>query len=220
VLDKRIAAVFFDCDSTLTAVEGIDELARDAAPEVAREVERCTAAAMEGRMPLQEVYARRLQAIRPSRDGVARLGRRYVERMVEGARETVRGLRCRGVATGVVSGGLRPAVLVLTDALGIPPTSVHAVDVHFDAAGAYLGFDEEDPLARSGGKATVLSRPGVAPRPLCFVGDGVTDLETRAVVDVFVGYGGVTRRETVAREADVYLEDADLRRLLDLPFLR
>ena len=47
--------VFLDCDSTLTATEGIDELARLKGMEEA--IERLTRRAMEGEVPLEEVYA-------------------------------------------------------------------------------------------------------------------------------------------------------------------
>ena len=84
----KFGAICFDCDSTLTRIEGIDELARRSA--VVTEIAPLTVAAMEGALSLEEVYARRLEMVRPSRDALAWLGERYVEEMVEGARETVR----------------------------------------------------------------------------------------------------------------------------------
>ncbi|HVS08942.1 MAG TPA: hypothetical protein VMS76_03640, partial [Planctomycetota bacterium] len=69
--------IAFDCDSTLATIEGIDELAAiaGATPE---SVERLTAQAMSGELALEEVYARRLELVRPTRDHVDALGRRYV----------------------------------------------------------------------------------------------------------------------------------------------
>lgn len=175
---------------------------------------------MDGRTPLEDVYGERLHATRPSRSDLARIGARYVETRVEGAQEVFAELSRRGIVTGIVSGGLRPAVHVIAESLGVPHDRVHAVDVRFDETGAYAGFDEQSPLARAGGKIEVLGRSGFAPRPLAFVGDGVTDLETKDVVDVFVGYGGVVRRDRVAAQAAYYLEGEDLRALLDLPPFR
>jgi phosphoserine phosphatase len=215
-LDKRVASVFFDCDSTLTRLEGIDDLARHASPEVAAAVAALTRDAMEGKTPLEAVYARRLDAVRPTRRALWDLGARYVGALVAGARETVATLAARGVVVGIVSGGPAAAVRAVGDALGVAPDRVHAVEIHFDDTGAYAGFDADSPLVQSGGKAVVLARPDLGPRPLCFVGDGVSDLEAAPVVEFFVGYGGVVRRERVAREADAYLEDEDLRRLLDI----
>ena len=64
----RYRTVFFDCDSTLTRLEGIDRLAGDR-PELAA----LTAAAMAGDARLEDVYRSRLELVRPGRDAVARL---------------------------------------------------------------------------------------------------------------------------------------------------
>ena len=71
---------FFDVDSTLVTIEGIDVLA-DGNPEIAR----LTDAAMNGEIPLDQVYAKRLEMIRPSQDRVEQLGATYVASLVEGA---------------------------------------------------------------------------------------------------------------------------------------
>ena len=57
--------VFFDCDSTLTGVEGIDILAESAGKQW--RVEVLTQAAMDGELDLEEVYGRRLQTVKPTR---------------------------------------------------------------------------------------------------------------------------------------------------------
>lgn len=41
------------------------------------------------------------------------------------------------------------------------------------------------------------------------VGDGVSDLETRPEVDLFVGYGGFVSREKVEREAAVFIRSLE-----------
>src|SRR5690554_6287884 len=82
------ASIVFDCDSTLAAIEGIDELAGDRIAEV----RALTDAAMQGEIPLEDVYGRRLDIIRPDRDAVEALGRLYIARMVEDAADTVAAL--------------------------------------------------------------------------------------------------------------------------------
>ena len=208
----RFGSVVFDCDSTLSALEGIDELAA----EHHAEIQALTDAAMRGEVPLEQVYGRRLEIVRPGRERVEQLGRRYVEALVPGARAAVQALQDAGVLVRVLSGGLRPAVLALTRTLGIRDEDVAAVDVRFDAAGGYAGFDADSPLTRSGGKATVLRAwlPELT-GPVLMVGDGVTDLEARPPADMFAAFTGVVRRERVVAAGDfVAATMEDIRRLV------
>ncbi len=48
--------LFLDCDSTLSSIEGIDELARLSDPAIFAEVVTLTNAAMNGEVPLREVF--------------------------------------------------------------------------------------------------------------------------------------------------------------------
>src|SRR6187401_3016155 len=75
---KKYGTVVFDCDSTLSTIEGIEELARDHRAEV----EALTEEAMRGAIPLEQVYGRRLELVRPPRGRVLALGRRYIETLV------------------------------------------------------------------------------------------------------------------------------------------
>ena len=157
--EPRYASVVFDCDSTLAALEGIDALCAALPPDQAAEVAALTDAAMNGEVPLADVYERRLAIVRPSADDLEAVGRRYVETMVPGTREVVRALRDRGVSVAIVSGGLAPAVRVLARELGVHDDDVHAVDVQFDAEGRYVDFDRTSPLWRNQGKVDVLVAP-------------------------------------------------------------
>lgn len=209
----RYATVIFDCDSTLSAIEGIEELARARGADVAG----LTEAAMRGEIPLEAVYGRRLELAAPSLNGVVELGRLYIERLVPDARDTVAALRAEGVDVRIVSGGLLPAVLPLAVELGLPVEAVAAVGVEFDPAGEYLGFDRASPLVRSGGKLEVLRAwtPPIA-RPSMLVGDGATDLEAADAVDLFVAFAGVVDRPEVTRAAPVVVRAPSLAPILPL----
>ncbi|HEY8468089.1 MAG TPA: HAD-IB family phosphatase [Longimicrobiales bacterium] len=214
--EPRFRTVLFDCDSTLSTIEGIDELARDHP-----EVHALTEAAMRGEVPLEEVYGRRLEIVRPTREAVEALGRRYIETMVPGARETVRALLDAGVRVRVISAGLRPAVMALARELGLGDDDVAAVDVRFSADGSYAGYDAASPPARSGGKRAVVEAwlPEL-PRPILMVGDGATDLEVQGVVDCFAAFAGVVARPAVIAAADAVIRERSLLPVLDLVFGR
>lgn len=208
-------ALVFDCDSTLSAIEGIDELARDHKREIADLTDR----AMRGELPLEDVYEKRLAIVRPTLRAVDELGALYVARALPRARELVRAAHALKKRVCIVSGGLLPAVAALARALSIESRDVFAVDLRFDERGEYAGFDESSPLARGGGKIEVvraLALDGGA--PLCLVGDGSTDLEAACEAARFVAFGGVVRRENVFRHSRITCEKADLGALAPLVF--
>src|SRR4026207_481849 len=169
----KFGAVCFDCDSTLTRIEGIDELARRGGCEA--KIASLTEAAMSGAIPLEAIYAKRLDLVRPDRAALAWLAVRYAEEMVSGAAETITTLRRRGKAVYVVTSGLLQAVAVFARTLGLVPAQVHAVEVYLDAAGAYQGFDSNSPLCYSDGKAVICRRLAAVHSNIAIVGDGVTD---------------------------------------------
>jgi phosphoserine phosphatase len=210
---SRFGSVIFDCDSTLSAIEGIEELAHAHRTEIAQ----LTEATMRGEIPLEDVYARRLELVRPTRDEVAALGERYVRTMVTDARETIAALLAEHIEVRVISGGIRPAVVTLALALGLTERAVAAVEVHFDENGDYAGFDASSPLTRSGGKRTILEHwlPEL-PRPIMLVGDGATDLEARPPADTFVAFAGVVERPMVIDAADVVIRTPSLAPVLVL----
>ncbi|MGH6864591.1 MAG: HAD-IB family phosphatase [Methyloceanibacter sp.] len=208
---RNFDIVCFDCDSTLSCIEGIDELARRAGVE--DEVVPLTAAAMAGTLSLDAIYEKRLSLVRPDQAAVEWLGRRYVEEIVPGARETIAALTRAGTAVHIVSGGLSPAVVPLAHVLEVPSSHVHAVDVIFEDDGSYRDFDRGSPLIHSNGKAIVC--PSLAASRIALVGDGVTDLAARKSGVFVVGFGGVTRREALVTGADVFVARPNLTAVLD-----
>jgi phosphoserine phosphatase len=201
--------ICFDCDSTLSAIEGIDELARVCGPEIFARVEAMTNDAMNGKIPVEAVFARRLEIIRPTRANVEAVGRRYVETIEPTARATISALMLRGWTPVIVSGGFRQVIAPLAAVLGIK--RIEAVDLFFDAAGNYRGFDEKFPTTRSGGKPAAVTalKQELQPAETVMIGDGVSDLEARPVVDKFIGFGRYTARPKVKGEADVFIHSLD-----------
>lgn len=206
--------IVFDCDSTLSTIEGIEYLARDHQEQI----QALTRRAMDGELPLEEVFGARLELVRPSAEDLERAGQAYVETALPHGPDLCAALLALGKQVWILSGGLRPAVLHLARALGLDETDVHAVGVRFDAAGEYAGFDNDSPLARSGGKLDLLlSLARADTGPIALVGDGATDLEAAPACARFVAFGGVERREEVFAGADACCEVPDLAALL--PFL-
>jgi len=205
--------IFFDVDSTLVTIEGIDVLA-GGNPEVVR----LTEAAMNGEIPLDEVYARRLEIIRPSRADIDALGTRYIASLVDGARETINKLQSGGASVHLVTAGIEQAIAQLAYQLELPSRAVHAVALEFNHDGSYKDFDRRSLLARAGGKELVVRAVLARSKgKSAFIGDGVTDLETKPAVDLFIGFGGVHERARVRENAHVYVTEPTLQSVL--PYL-
>ena len=143
------------------------------------------------------------------------LGDHDCEEIVTGAQETIAGLERSGITVYVVSGGLLQPVTAFAQSLGIAAARVHAVEVYFDASGAYRGFDTSSPLSRSDGKAIVCRAIAAEHGSVAMVGDGVTDLAARAGGAYVVGYGGVVRRPAVEHGANTYVATPSLTGVLD-----
>jgi len=209
------ATIVFDVDSTLSAIEGIDELAEAAG--MRKEVSALTNRAMRGEIPLESVYKSRLDAIRPSREALEKLGKKYVKRTLPHARELVRALGKLGKRVCIVSGALEPPVQALAEHLDIERSGVFAVPVRHGPDGAYLGFDESSPLARSGGKVAFVRALAEARKGgLALVGDGITDLEAAEHASRFIAFGGVVKRAPVFEAATITCDRKDFAALLPL----
>lgn len=210
----KFATVVLDVDSTVSSVEGIDWLAGLRGTDVADSIRALTDDAMSGQIPLETVYGRRLQAIRPSREETDALSNAYIDALAPGCAEAIEHLRNAGVRIVLVSGGIRNALLRLALHLDIPIVDVHGVDIYFDQNGSYVGFNDRSPLTTSSGKATVISALAT-PRPLLMVGDGVTDLAARPSVDSFAAFTAFAMRPPVVSAADAVLHSfAELERLV------
>ncbi|HIL36047.1 MAG TPA: haloacid dehalogenase [Planctomycetes bacterium] len=209
--------IVFDCDSTLSRIEGIEELAKELASDWSPRIQELTRAAMAGEIPLEEVYGQRLKSMRPSAASMARVAQLYWEERLPRTRNLIQALLFLGKDLRVVSGGLLPCVQPFALRLGFLEENIHAVETRCDDQGQWLGFDQESPLARSGGKLEMLGAWHAAgAAPLALVGDGATDLEAAPVCARFVAFMGVAQRDAVAQAADRVCSEADMAALLPL----
>jgi len=197
---------FFDCDSTLSTIEGIDELARVRGEDVFQEVVDLTNAAMNGEIPLDEVFPRRMEIIQPDRATCEAVARLYCETVTPGTPELIARLKAEGWTVVIVSGGFAPLIEPLARQLGIE--HVEAVPLYLDENGRYAGYGRDYPTTRGGGKNEIVRewKAALLPEKTILTGDGASDLETKPDVDLFVGFGGVVARPKVKAGADLWIE--------------
>lgn len=204
--------ICFDCDSTLSKIEGIDELGRQSG--LFDELVALTNAAMNGELALEQVYGKRLDLIKPDKAQMDSLAELYIAEMVEGVEEVFSTLLAQGKQVHIISGGIRQAILPLADKLGLPANHVHAVDVLFNEDGSYNDFDQQSPLAKTGGKAVVCKQLVDGNKSMAMIGDGKTDLEAKSAGATVIGFGGVAERAIVVEQADIFVKDASLMAVL------
>lgn len=197
--------IVFDCDSTLSKIEGIDELARLRGEETFQEIEALTHAAMNGEVSIDEIFARRLEIIQPSLAFCEQVGKLYIEHIEPTAISTLNKLRQDGWTITIVSGGFTQVIKPLAQHLEIH--RVDAVPLIFNADGSYSGYDSSAPPTRNGGKPEIITKlkKELNPTRVIMIGDGISDLETRSEVDSFIGFGRYADRKKVRTEADHFV---------------
>ena len=205
--------VCFDCDSTLSKIEGIDELARRVG--LGEELAQLTDAAMNGDVALEDIYGKRLELIKPNRDAIDWLAELYIAELVDGVKEVFAKLQKQNKTVHIISGGLLPAILPLATMLNVPVKNVHAVDVYFSENGDYAGYETNSPLTKNGGKSAIIK--SLQAKKLVMIGDGKTDLEAQQAGAKVIGFGGVVNRSVVRENADFFVTDSSLMAIL--PFL-
>lgn len=214
-LQKTMTNIIFDCDSTLCAIEGIDILADR--KDIAEEIGKLTNQAMDGLVALDAVYEKRLQLIKPSYNDVMALSDDYIISLVTDARYVVEALTRTGVNVFIVSGGLLQPIVRLAQSLNIPEKNVFAVDLNYpqhQPEKMYLSV-KETPLTTSEGKNEIVKTiKAKHPGRTIVIGDGASDAVTKDNVELFIGYGGIVKREKVAAIADVFFNQISLLPLL------
>ena len=223
--------VIFDCDSTLSTIEGIDELARMTGHEY--DVAQLTKRAMEGDVPLESVYGHRLVTVNPTQEQVRAIAKEYRETVVPDAPDVIKALQSLGTEVFIVSGGLIEPVRDFGVWLGVPRDHIFAVNMEYDQLAGqwwrywelpggdnpranYLAI-EPNPLTGTLGKNQIISRlRSQFPGRFLMIGDGLSDLEAAVDVDLFIGFGGAVYRKRIAEESPVYIHALTLSPILPL----
>ena len=147
--------MIFDCDSTLSAIEGIDELAALAGKKEA--VAKLTRLAMEGKMKYVEAFEKRLALTKPKKKDLEKIGRLYLDNLLEDVQGVIEALQFLGKEIYIVSGSYTPALTFFGRNLGIPDRNIFGNDLLFDDKGNYRTFIG-GPLKRHHPKLPVICR--------------------------------------------------------------
>ncbi|OGO90084.1 MAG: hypothetical protein A3F10_05295 [Coxiella sp. RIFCSPHIGHO2_12_FULL_42_15] len=213
-IEYPLDAILFDCDSTLSAVEGITVLAKY--NNVYPQVHALTEKAMAETGLNAGLYRARLDLVRPQQSQMMYVIDAYWQALTPDVDKVITCLHALGKAVYVVSAGITQAVVPFAERLGIAGKNVFAVNVSFDQQGHYQRFDKHSPLTTQCGKSQIVTELRKIHKHIAHVGDGMNDIEAAKAVDRFVGYGGSCYRESIAKLSPFYIRCLSLSPLLPL----
>lgn len=209
---RPIDAIVFDCDGTLSVIEGIDELARHNG--VGEAVQSLTERAMAQTGINPDLYQARLALVAPKQEQVLALGKQYYAQQVPDVKDVIQLLTRLNKSIYLVSAGLYPAVKIFGELLQIPSAHIFGVEVEFDEQGHYVTYDLASPLVHNGGKRDIVTQLKTRHSHIIHVGDGLNDFVTHDLVTRFIGYGGAFYRKNLAAACQFYIHTLSMAPLL------
>lgn len=213
-LQNPIQACVFDCDGTLSKIEGIDELAK--MNGVSDTIKSLTNKAMSKSGINPHLYQERLHLVSPTLEQVIALGQQYFLHQVEDAAHVIQILKRLNKQIYIVSAGLYPAIKIFAELLQIPTTNIFAVQIQFDEQGNYLDHERTSPLINNNGKCEIVNLLKQRHEGIIHIGDGLNDIVTYDLVTRFIGFGGAYYRENIAARCEYYVRAPTFAPLLPL----
>ena len=205
--------IVFDLDSTLTMIEGIDQLA--VLKNAQQAIVPLTEKAMSGILSLEEVFKQRLDIIKPTLDDLLYLGDLYKKNITPGAKELIAIIKSQKKNVFVITGGYDLAAQVVCEQLGIDRHNLFANRLLFTKEGTFHSLDETIQLWKNNGKNSVIAdlkkKFGGS---WVMIGDGMSDFEASQETDKFIYFGGVVFRDKVAQKTNSVVKEKNLLSLL------
>ena len=208
--DFRVAA--FDMDSTLIAIECIDEIAEVAGrgPQVAE----ITEAAMRGEIAdYRESLQRRLALLEGVEASALERVYRHRLRLNPGAFELIHALKAAGLAVLLVSGGFTYFTDRLKPRLGIDRARANTLEIAEGRLTGRVVGEIVDAAAKAAELRRMCDDLGCSPSQAIAVGDGANDLAMMALAGLSVAYRAKPR---VRAQAHVAIDTGGLDRLLEV----
>lgn len=208
--------LILDFDSTLVEVEALDELAalalarRPNGAAIVAEIARITDLGMQGKMPIDESLQRRLSLLDAGKADVEAVVGLLKRRITASFRANAAFFDRNRNRIYVISNGFKDYIVPVVAELFIDSAKVFANTFIYGTDGRIVGYDEENLLARAGGKSKQLLALDLA-GDIYVVGDGYTDFQMTDTgrVTKFIAYTGNVNRPSVTQRADHVVDNFD-----------
>lgn len=202
---RPLNAIVFDCDGTLSSIEGISYLAEQNRQGDAVRLMTEQAMCEGGLNPL--LFERRLALTQPTLEQCLALSEAYYQARTKYISEFIAAWQALGKQVFVLSAGYQMAVQSFAARIHVPKSHVFSVDLIFDQQGNYVDFDRASPFVHNEGKGEWLKQRQQEIGPFAYVGDGANDLIAQQYAECFVGFGAHFPRKSIAAACDVYIRE-------------
>ncbi len=205
-----------DFDSTITKVEGLDQLAvislkgNPEGEKIAAEIKHLTDLGMNGEISYSEALQKRIALLKANKKHIDVLVGFLSENITDSFERNKPFLQEYANSIIVISGGFKEFIDPVVALLGLKTENVYANTFTFDENGDITGVDESNPLAKSGGKIKLLESLELDGH-VSVIGDGYTDYELKksGEADRFYAFIENVRRDNVIPGADFVIKSLD-----------
>ena len=209
IANRRKRLLVADMDSTMIAVECIDELADYAGLKA--EVAAVTEQAMRGELDFETALEARVALLRDLEESMVDRCREERVRLTPGARTLVRTMRANGAHTRLVSGGFTRFAEPVAAAIGFDAVVANELAIE----GGRLAGSVTKPIVGAAAKERALLEAawtrGIDLADTLAVGDGANDIAMIEAAGLGVAYRA---KPALAAVADARIEASDLTALL------
>ena len=216
IANKEKKVFIIDFDSTITKVEGLDELAAIALANtpngeaIVKKIKDLTDRGMSGELSFSDALRERLALLNANKTHVAHLVEFLKSNITQSFERNRKFLAEFSDQIIVVSSGFKDFILPIVEHLGMNPENVYANTFIYDEAGNIVGIDEDNVLTQTGGKIKLLESLDLDAH-ISVIGDGFTDFELKksGQADRFYAFVENVDRPEVTANADFAIKSLD-----------
>lgn len=214
IKEKKIFII--DFDSTITKVEGLDQLAAIAlahssdGTKVVQQIKELTDAGMNGELSLSESLSKRMSLLNANKKHVDALVEFLLENISESFERNKKFLQEYADQILVVSSGFKDFIIPVVSYLGLKAENVYANTFIYDDHGDIIGVDNSNVLSQTGGKIELVKSLNLDAH-VSVIGDGFTDYEIKqhGLADRFYAFVENVERQKVVDVADFTIKSLD-----------
>lgn len=205
-----------DFDSTITQVEGLDELAAIALKtdpngnEKVAKIKELTDLGMAGELSFSESLSQRLALLNANKSHVNQLIEFLKGKVSESFDRNRTFLSEYADQILIISSGFKDFIVPIAEFLGLKPENVYANTFVYNSNDEIIGIDQENPLSKTGGKIETVKRLNLQGH-ISVIGDGYTDYEIKksGLANRFYAFIENVERPSVINVADYTIKNLD-----------